>query len=66
MESQLSIPPRWLFWCAAATVGAAVPLLMLGAFVTTMGVGMADQRGLVNPVQAVQEFSAARRAWAGK
>jgi heme A synthase len=50
-------PPHWLHWCSVLTVCAAVPLLTLGAFVTSMGVGMADQRGLVNPVQAISEFS---------
>ncbi len=48
--------PAWLRWCAVLTVVATVPLLTLGAFVTTMGVGMADQRGLVNPLQAIYEF----------
>jgi heme A synthase len=48
----------WLRWCSVFTVLAAVPLLTLGAFVTSMGVGMADQRALVNPVQAIHEFSA--------
>ena len=52
-----AVPPRWLHWCALATVVAAVPLLLLGAFVTSMGVGMADQRGIVNPIQAAQEMA---------
>ncbi len=54
---KLTMPPRWLHWCALATVCAALPLLLLGAFVTSMGVGMADQRGLVNPVQAAHEMA---------
>src|SRR5437879_1966640 len=52
------VVPRWLRICATVTVCLAVPLLTLGAFVTSMGVGMADQRAVVNPVQAVKEFSA--------
>jgi len=50
-------PPLWLHWCAILTVCAAVPLLTLGAFVTSMKVGMADQRSVVSPFQAVQEFA---------
>ena len=52
-----SVSPRWLHWCALVTVCATIPLLGLGAFVTSMGAGMADQRPVVHPVQAVQEFS---------
>ena len=56
----MSLPPlrasRWIHGLALLTVLAAFPLLFLGAEVTTKGVGMADQRSLVNPIQAVQEF----------
>ena len=41
---------------AVLTVVAAFPLLFLGAEVTTKGVGMADQRSIVNPLQAMREF----------
>src|SRR5262245_39376531 len=50
------MPPRWLHRCAIATVVLAIPLLLLGAFVTTLGVGMADQRSFVDPLQAAWEF----------
>jgi cytochrome c oxidase assembly protein subunit 15 len=42
---------------AVLTVLAAVPLLFLGAEVTTKGVGMADQRSIVSPLQAISEFT---------
>jgi heme a synthase len=48
--------PRWLHVVAVLTVLAALPLVFLGAEVTTKGVGMADQRGVVNPVQAISEM----------
>src|SRR5689334_14205509 len=54
--------PFWLRWCAVGTACAAVPLLTLGALVTSMGVGMADQRAVVNPVQAIQEFTAGEQS----
>jgi cytochrome c oxidase assembly protein subunit 15 len=41
--------PRWLRCSAALTVLAALPLVMLGAEVTTKKVGMADQRGFRAP-----------------
>jgi heme A synthase len=50
--------PGWLRWSAIFTALAAVPLLTLGAFVTSMGVGMADQRPVVNPARAIKEFAA--------
>jgi cytochrome c oxidase assembly protein subunit 15 len=37
--------PRWLHYCAVATVCAALPLLLLGAEVTTKKVGMVDKEG---------------------
>jgi len=49
-------PPRWLHYLAVGTVCAALPLLFLGAEVTTKGVGMADQRSVVSPWQAIGEF----------
>jgi len=47
----------WLHFLALGTACAALPLLFLGAEVTTKQVGMADQRALVHPVQAIQELS---------
>jgi cytochrome c oxidase assembly protein subunit 15 len=41
--------PRWLHWLAVATVCAALPLLFLGAEVTTKKVGMVDQEGFRAP-----------------
>src|SRR4051794_33330296 len=52
----------WLRWGAVFTALAAVPLLALGAFVTSMGVGMSDQRAVVSPVQAMQEFAAGEQS----
>lgn len=51
------VPPRWLHWCAVLTVAATLPLLFLGAEVTTKGVGMVDQRPVVAPHRAVREFA---------
>jgi heme A synthase len=48
--------PRWLRALAVLTVLAAFPLLFLGAEVTTKGVGMADQRPVVNPLRALWEI----------
>jgi cytochrome c oxidase assembly protein subunit 15 len=42
-------PKRWLHWWAVLTFCAACPLLLLGAEVTTKGVGMVDQRGFRAP-----------------
>jgi heme A synthase len=42
-------PPRWLHRLAVLTVCAAVPLLLLGAEVTTKGAGMADPKGFHPP-----------------
>jgi cytochrome c oxidase assembly protein subunit 15 len=41
--------PRWLHYCAVATVFAALPLLLLGAEVTTKKVGMVDKKGFRAP-----------------
>jgi heme A synthase len=41
--------PRWLHAWAILTVCAALPLLFLGAQVTTMGAGMVDQQSLRTP-----------------
>jgi heme a synthase len=54
--------PRWLHVLALLTVLAALPLVFLGAEVTTKGVGMADQRGLVNPLQAISEMAAGEQS----
>ena len=48
--------PRWIHALAVLTVLAAIPLLFLGAEVTTKGVGMADQRPVVNPLSALWEM----------
>lgn len=55
--SDSSIPPRWLAWLANLTVLSVCPLLALGALVTTMRAGMADQRALVLPHRAIEEFA---------
>ena len=49
-------PPRWLHRWAVVTVCATFPLLLLGAEVTTKGVGMVDQRGLRAPWHFFQVF----------
>jgi cytochrome c oxidase assembly protein subunit 15 len=41
--------PRWLHYWAVLTVCAALPLLLLGAEVTTMQAGMVDQEGFRAP-----------------
>src|SRR5205807_5849640 len=41
--------PRWLHYWAILTVVAALPLLLLGAQVTTMGAGMVDRQSLREP-----------------
>ena len=48
--------PRWLTWWAYLTVLAVCPLLFIGALVTTLKVGMADQRSVVSPVEAIFEM----------
>src|SRR4051812_595132 len=53
---QSSGPPRWLHWWSILTVVAALPLLLLGAEVTTKGVGMVDRVGLRSPWYFFQEF----------
>lgn len=50
------LSPPWVHGLAILTVLAAVPLFFLGADVTTKGAGMADQRAIVNPVQAIWEL----------
>ena len=56
-RGQHPIAPRWLTWWAWLTVAAVLPLLFLGALVTTMKVGMADQRSVVSPLEAMVEMS---------
>jgi len=60
LTSAVSLPrfhaPRWIHALAVLTVIAAFPLLFLGAEVTTKGVGMADQRPIVNPLAALWEI----------
>jgi heme A synthase len=41
--------PRWLHYWAILTVCAALPLLFLGAQVTTLGAGMVDQQSVREP-----------------
>src|SRR5262249_24028820 len=48
--------PRWLHAWALLTVLATVPLLLLGAEVTTKGVGMVDARGLRAPWHFFQGY----------
>src|ERR1700732_3401404 len=50
------VAPPWLHWWALLTLVAAVPLLFLGAEVTTMGAGMVDAQGLRSPWYFFQEF----------
>lgn len=58
--------PRWLHFLALGTVCAALPLIFLGAEVTTMAAGMADSRPVVSPWQAIGEFFQGRQnlGWA--
>jgi cytochrome c oxidase assembly protein subunit 15 len=49
--------PRWLHWWAVLTVCAACPLLLLGAEVTTKGVGMVDPRGFRAPWHLLREIA---------
>ena len=50
------VAPRWLHWWALVTLLAAVPLLFLGAEVTTKGVGMVDAQGLRSPWYFFEEY----------
>jgi len=45
--------PRWLHWLAVTTVLFTLPLLFLGAGVTSHGVGMVDPRGFRPPWEIV-------------
>jgi heme a synthase len=49
--------PRWVHVVAVATAVAALPLLFLGAEVTTKQVGMVDQQGLRQPWHLFTEVS---------
>jgi cytochrome c oxidase assembly protein subunit 15 len=49
--------PRWLHVVAVATAVAALPLLFLGAEVTTKQVGLVDQQGLRQPWHLFTEVS---------
>ncbi len=49
-------PPRWLHAWAVLTVAVTLPLLFLGAVVTTMDAGMIDPRGLRSPWHFFQGF----------
>jgi heme A synthase len=60
--SNNSMPPRWLTWWAWLTVGAVLPLLFLGAIVTTLKVGMEDRRSFVWPHQAIFEMFSSERS----
>jgi len=48
-RAELPAPPRWLHGLAVLTVCAALPLLLLGAEVTTKKVGMVDKEGFRTP-----------------
>ena len=56
------MPSRWLAWWAWLTVAAVCPLLLLGAHVTTLGVGMADSRAVVSPMRAIYEYLGGEQA----
>src|SRR5712691_7039217 len=49
--------PRWLHAVAVATAVAALPLLFLGAEVTTKQAGLVDQQGLRQPWHLFTEVS---------
>lgn len=51
--------PRWLHGWALLTVAATLPLLFLGAEVTTKGVGMTDPVGYRHPWEIVERFGEA-------
>src|SRR3954447_26586266 len=51
-------PPRWLHWLALLTLAFTLPLLFLGAEVTTKRVGMADPAGYRHPWELVQVLAA--------
>jgi cytochrome c oxidase assembly protein subunit 15 len=51
--------PRWLHALAVLTVAATLPLLFLGAEVTTKKVGMADPTGYRHPWELLQAFAGA-------
>jgi cytochrome c oxidase assembly protein subunit 15 len=46
--------PRWLHWWSIATVVFALPLLTLGAEVTTKDVGMVDRAPIRSPLHLLQ------------
>jgi heme a synthase len=52
-----SSAPRWLHAWAVLTVAATLPLLFLGAEVTTKKVGMADPVGYRHPWELIQAFA---------
>lgn len=54
--------PLWVHWLAILTVLAAIPLFFLGADVTTKGAGMADERAIVLPHNAIEEFATGERS----
>jgi cytochrome c oxidase assembly protein subunit 15 len=56
--TDIPVPPRWLHGWAILTVCAALPLLFLGAEVTTKGVGMVDPVGYWSPLQLVNKLLA--------
>jgi len=58
MPTDMTTPdaPRWLHWLAVATVLFTLPLLFLGAGVTSHGVGMVDPRGFRPPWEIVKEL----------
>ncbi len=50
-------PPRWLHVLAVLTVVAALPLVILGAEVTSKGAGMSDPVGYRHPWDIVQRLA---------
>ncbi|HZZ81793.1 MAG TPA: COX15/CtaA family protein [Gemmataceae bacterium] len=53
LVSNNSDSPRWLHWLAVLTALLTLPLLFLGAGVTSHGVGMVDPRGFRPPWEIV-------------
>jgi cytochrome c oxidase assembly protein subunit 15 len=53
-SSSTPVPPRWLHGLAVLTVLFTLPLLFLGAGVTSHGVGMVDPHGFQPPWQIVK------------
>jgi heme A synthase len=55
----VSTTPRWLHLCAVLTVLLTLPMLVLGAEVTTKKVGMVDRAGLRSPLYLIEALGQA-------